>query len=207
MDQLVLYIAEKAGIRELRTSTRKMSMDINASQQTISRRLRELETDGLIYRSSTPGGVTVRLTNIAISLLQNAYNSLKNLFESSSQITGLVTPGMGEGGYYVKIYTKKFKEKLGFEPFPGTLNLEVPKEKMDELKLTAENVYIFGFIENGKNFGGVNCFPCKVNGLPGAIVIPDKTTHAENIMEVIAKEGLVEKFKLKVGDTVTVDVE
>ena len=125
------------------------------------------------------------------------------------RIQGTWVKGLGKAGQFLSHpqYVKQFTQGLGFTPFPGTLNLEVAKEKMDELKLTAENVYVFGFTENGKNFGGVNCFPCKVNGLPGAVVIPDKSTHPENVMEVIAQEGLVEKFKLKVGDTVTVEVE
>ncbi|MDO8428156.1 MAG: DUF120 domain-containing protein [Candidatus Diapherotrites archaeon] len=124
-------------------------------------------------------------------------------------ITGTWIKGFGTAGTFLShpSYIKQFKEKLGFIPFPGTLNLEVKKEKLEELKATAENVYMHGFKENRQEYFGVNCFPCKINGLTAAIVVPDKTTHPENIMEVIANEELVKKFSLQVGDTLIVEVE
>ena len=125
------------------------------------------------------------------------------------QVIGVWVKGFGTAGNFLKHpnYSKQFKEKLGFTPFPGTLNLKVEQEKFEEIKVTAENVYVFGFKENGNKFGGVNCFLCKINGLTGAIIVPDKTTHPENTMEIISEYGLVEKLKLKVGDTVHVEVE
>jgi len=205
MDQLVLYIAEKAGIRELRTSTRRISMDINASQQTISRKLRELETQGLLYRSSTPGGVTVRLTNIAISALQNAYNSLRNLFESTNQLGGHVSPGMGEGGYYVKIYTRKFKEKLGFEPFPGTLNLDVDPLGKNAFVLGLRQIEIPEFKTPSRTFGAVYCYKIRINHkISGALIIPVRARHADNIIELLAPVDLRQSLKLKDGSRLTI---
>ncbi len=124
-------------------------------------------------------------------------------------ISGTWVKGMGLAEKFLSHahYVKQFQQILGFTPFPGTLNLEVSKEKFEEIKARAENQYIFGFKENEKEFGGVNCFPCKVNGIQGAVILPDKSTHPENIMEVISSEALVAKFKLKVGDTVTVEIE
>lgn len=42
-----------------------------------------------------------------------------------SYFTGRVFSGVGEGSFYVSLYSKKFLEKLGFRPYPGTLNLRL----------------------------------------------------------------------------------
>ena len=42
-------------------------------------------------------------------------------------VTGVLFSGLGEGAYYIMIkgYRKQFQSKLGFDPFPGTLNLRL----------------------------------------------------------------------------------
>ena len=41
------------------------------------------------------------------------------------EITGIVTTGLGKAAYFLgqDFYKNQFRERLGFTPFPGTLNL------------------------------------------------------------------------------------
>ena len=47
--------------------------------------------------------------------------------EKSYSVSGKVFSGLGEGAYYISLtgYKKQFISKLGFEPYPGTLNLKL----------------------------------------------------------------------------------
>ena len=49
---------------------------------------------------------------------------------------GIVTSGLGEGYFFMSMehYKKEIKEKLGFEAYPGTLNLKIDEEQIDSLK-------------------------------------------------------------------------
>jgi riboflavin kinase len=206
MDDIVLYIARRAGINEMKSSTRRMSVELGASQQTISRKLRELEAGGLIYRSSTPGGVTVRLTGNAISILKDEYSAMKELFESTRQINGKVLPGMGEGGYYIKVYAARFREQMGFRPFAGTLNIEVNPSQKDAFLLGMERLEIPEFNTPERTFGTVYCYRVKINGnIDGGLVVPVRARHPENVAELVAPFSLRQKLGLKDGDRIVVE--
>lgn len=117
---------------------------------------------------------------------------------------------MGEGRYYVSIegYRRQFKEKLGFDPYPGTLNLKIPREEMyfrsrlDE----EEGIKIEGFKTEERTFGDVKAFKCRVKGVEGAVVIPQRTHYPKNVLELIAPVRLREVLSLKDGDWIEVEV-
>ena len=48
------------------------------------------------------------------------------------EITGIVTTGLGKAAYFLgqDFYKNQFREKCGFTPFPGTLNLIVEEDKV-----------------------------------------------------------------------------
>ena len=136
----------------------------------------------------------------------------KKIFEGEGTITirGKVFSGVGEGRYYVSLdgYRKQFIEKLGFDPYPGTLNLKIPKEqlyfrrRLDE----EEGILIEGFSTPDRTFGEVKAFRCKVDGIEGAIVMPKRTHYPEDVLEVIAPVKLRDSLNLKDGDYVDVEV-
>jgi riboflavin kinase, archaea type len=112
-------------------------------------------------------------------------------------ITGSVTSGLNEGNVYVEKYKEKFHESLGFIPFPGTLNL-----KMEGVFSRAGKVTI-----SNPPFGKVDCLPILVGGkYKGAIVIPHKTRHSKEIVEIIAPINLREMLKLNNGDELTCEL-
>lgn len=109
---------------------------------------------------------------------------------------GVVVKGMAKGATFVAMpfYQKQFVKKLGFAPFPGTLNLRV--EMKTKKKITAQKgIRIAG--RGGK--GGAWCFPVKVNSLPCIAIIPDKSTQTKNVVEVLSRHNLRKKLRLRNG--------
>src|SRR6476661_1489088 len=77
---------------------------------------------------------------------------------------GKIVNGMGEGAYYMSLdeYKKQFKEKLGYEPFPGTLNLKLEDRTYTDKKKEISNypsIFIHGFKDENRTFGWVKCYP------------------------------------------------
>jgi riboflavin kinase len=121
-------------------------------------------------------------------------------------VTGKVASGLGEGQRYISLegYSSQLRQKLGFDPFPGTLNLrlESPFTLPDE-----EAILIKGFIRGGRSFGSCKCYPCKVDGHKCAIIRPDRSAYPLTLIEIIAPVSLRESINLKDGDEVEVVLE
>lgn len=124
------------------------------------------------------------------------------------EITGIVTTGLGKAAYFLgqDFYKDQFNEKCGFTPFPGTLNLIVEEDKLDDIRLmknSCKNV-----IKPDQGFGGVKYIKANLNeDIVGAIVFPDKTTHDENYLEFICKDKLRDKYNFKDGDEVVLTID
>lgn len=121
---------------------------------------------------------------------------------------GRVISGEKKGAYYLSFeeYKKQFKEKFNFIPYPGTLNLVVkPKNKKALEKIGG--IKISGFVKEGKTFGSLKCFPALINKkISGVVVIPELSSHGENIIEIISDIYLRKKFNLIDGDEVDVEL-
>lgn len=122
------------------------------------------------------------------------------------KIDGEVTTGLGKAAYFLsqEFYTKEFKKNLGFIPFPGTLNVIVSEDNLDEINDIKDNCE--NIIKPDKGFGAVKYIEAILNDdIGGAIVFPAKTTHEENYLEFIAQEKLRDKLNLKDGDVVSLE--
>lgn len=122
------------------------------------------------------------------------------------KIDGEVVTGLGKAAYFLseEVYTNEFKKNLGFVPYPGTLNVIVSEEYLDEIneiKNNCENV-----IKPDEGFGAVKFIEATLNDkIRGAIVFPAKTTHEKNYLEFIAENKLRDEFNLHDGDVVTIE--
>ncbi|WP_290623221.1 MULTISPECIES: winged helix-turn-helix domain-containing protein/riboflavin kinase [unclassified Archaeoglobus] len=201
-----------ASRKVVKISSKELAEKIGQSLQTAARRLKELEEEGLIDRTLTKDGQFVVITEKGKQTLYREYMDYKKIFEGeeSIKIRGEVFSGVGEGRYYVSLngYKRQFKEKLGFDPYPGTLNLKIPKEEMYFRRRLDEEpgILIEGFSTEDRTFGEVKAFKCRVDGVEGAVVIPKRTHYPSEILEIIAPVKLREKLGLKDGDTVEVEV-
>jgi riboflavin kinase len=124
------------------------------------------------------------------------------------EFKGIVRSGIGEGRYYLSqhTYLRAFKSKLGFEPFPGTLNLELSKEWLWVRSYIIENgERVEGYREGGKEFGGVRFCRGSLRGIPVGVLVPEKTVH-QNVVEIVAEKNLRESLRLSDGDEVWVRI-
>jgi riboflavin kinase, archaea type len=186
---------------------------LKASPQTASRRLKALEAQALITRTLNPDGQHITITKRGEDELRREYIDYCRLFGregSHYELTGIIINGLGEGKYYMSLdlYKKQFLRHLGFEPFPGTLNIRLSgpsiptRKKMEALDWTA----IKGFSADGRTFGDARCIPCRIRDIPCGIVVPGRSHYPEDIIEVIAGVGLRGALGVKENDTVNVEV-
>ncbi|MFX0010713.1 MAG: DUF120 domain-containing protein [Candidatus Hermodarchaeota archaeon] len=192
-------------------TTAEFGKCLNLSQQTASRRIRELEHLGWIKKKQEGKSHKIIITEKGTNVLLNIYKNLKSMLQSIL-IIGEVIEGMHEGGYYVSIkgYYDQFKNKLGFEPYKGTLNLKLSDTNNEMLREKLYNmtpVIIEGFKDQNREYGPVKCYDVYISRLDNknniqqaAILDIQRTHHQKNIIEILAKPYLRDSFNLKDGD-------
>ncbi|MCX8153245.1 MAG: DUF120 domain-containing protein [Candidatus Bathyarchaeota archaeon] len=214
---MLIKLAEMgAHRRTTKTSTEYLAEKLGISQQTASRHLIELERRGLIQRNITPEGSLIKITESGVEELQKLYANLRFLLEAayppSITLEGTVFTGLGEGAYYIlkEPYRKQFIEKLGFDPYPGTLNLKLTTDY--DLKARTEleaypAIEIQGFKNEDRTFGLVKCYPARIdNKVKGALVFAMRSHYDKTVLEVIAPVCLRKQLNLKDGYKVKVEV-
>jgi riboflavin kinase, archaea type len=205
LPELVVYLLGKNAHREgAKLTTKEMANELDVSQQTISRWMIELEQMGFLDRSNRE----IRLSQKAVSEAEKVYNVLKASLEKNRQylFSGKVVAGLGTGSSFLKIkgYSESLQKKLGFKPFPGTLNVRIPPEEI-ELRLSlrqGKEIDIPGFEHGGKRFGKLAIFKAKLFGEPAAVIFPEMSHHGLDVLEIISPDNLRQRYKLADGSAV-----
>ncbi len=122
-------------------------------------------------------------------------------------LEGIVFSGKSRGSFFVSIpwAMDQFVEKLGFKPYPGTLNIQLPPE----FRAVREILDSYHGIEivPREGFYPGKCFKAVVAGkVEGAIVIPQVPSYPRDIVEIIAPINLRKKLNLSDGDEVEIIV-
>jgi len=122
-------------------------------------------------------------------------------------ITGKIVSGAGEGAYFTQIdwVSRQCDEKLGFIPYPGTLNLELSEEFLVTVE-SLEKEKGVELISPDPKFCNGKAFPVLLGEMRAAIIMPEEKVrvHPKNIIEIIAPLNLKASLNLKDGDSVTV---
>ena len=209
MDELLLLLFKHGASKQfIRLSTSKIAKALSMSQQNASRRLIELEKQGKIERN----GSNVRLNPSAVKEIASVYGELKKQFDFDSvqqiKIEGKIVSGLREGAYYLSLpgYKKALQSALGYAPYPGTLNLRLDKANIQKRFLLKEGeaIFIAGFKSGNRTFGAAYAYPCKIGGITGAILIPVRTHHGPDILEIIAPVSITKTLHKKEGDWVRI---
>jgi len=214
---ILLKLAEMgAHRRTAKISTQYLAGKLGTSQQTASRYLIELDSNGWIKRAVTPEGCLIKITDAGIKELKNLYSNLRFLMEAayppSITLEGVVFTGLGEGAYYIskERYRKQFIEKLGFEPYPGTLNLKLTTDYDVKTRSELEAypaIEIEGFRNEDRTFGSVKCYPVTIeNKAKGALILALRSHYDASVIEIIAPVFLRKHLSLKDGHKVKVEV-
>ncbi|HTP56102.1 MAG TPA: DUF120 domain-containing protein [Thermoplasmata archaeon] len=193
-------------------TSREVGAKIGVSQQAADRYLVALERRGMIVRTLAQRRQRVQLTPAAMELLRGEYHVYRRIFEGPARITieGTVASGLGEGRYYLSQpgYVVQFTERLGYTPYPGTLNVRVDGTALRTLSVVGgwSGIRIDGFQASGRTFGGASCFAARIGGRPGHLIRPDRTHHRD-VVEFVAPERLRDALRLKDADPIRVDIE
>lgn len=202
--------------RTSKISTEYLAEKMEISQQTASRYLVELESRGWIQKTTTPEGSLIRIQEAGIMELQKLHSMLHLILEAayppSVTVEGTVFTGLGEGAYYIskEYYRKQFVEKLGFDPYPGTLNLKLATDY--DLKTRAEleaypAIEIQGFKNENRTFGTVKCYPARVgNKVKGALILALRSHYDKSVLEIVAPVNIRKQLSLKDGQKVKVEI-
>ncbi len=117
--------------------------------------------------------------------------------------SGIVQDGLGQGSSFTQLdwVRQQFREKLGFEPHPGTLNVRVS----DAGTLAEWQACPSISINPAPGFCAARCYRVELNGqtLAGWIIpmIPD---YPNDLMELMAPMSLRQALALKTGDAISV---
>lgn len=196
-------------------TTSTLGKNIHKSQQAASKHLLELEEGGFIERIMSGRKVSVKLTKKGFDQISDLFSLLKNSLESippTIDLTGALVAGMGEGKYYMSLkgYTKQFNSKIGYVPFPGTLNVKLDKKEFVEAVRQLNNMdgtKIDGFSDGKRTYGWVKCFDCKLNNKVDAhIIMLERTHHDQSIVELISKYDIRKRLDLKNGSAVSIKI-
>jgi len=199
-------------------SCASLSDSLGVSTQTASRRLQHLDEGGYIERDIVTDGQWVRLTDEGKRRLRAEYTDYRHIFESDEDVTlvGSITSGMGEGRHYISLpgYMRQFREKLDYEPFAGTLNIDLTEESIRARRQldAIDPITIEGWEDEDRTYGPAYCYPVAVSASgetyePAHVIAPERTHHGDDHLEVIAPEKLRDVLGLADDDEVTVDVE
>ncbi|ELY51697.1 DUF120 domain-containing protein [Natronolimnohabitans innermongolicus] len=203
---------------DVKISCSRLADRLDASNQTASRRLQRLESADLLERDTVSDGQWVAVTDDGERLLHAEYEDYRRIFEAKSEVEldGTVTSGMGEGRHYISLpgYKRQFEDRLGYEPFPGTLNVELREESVRRRSAVAslEPVPIDGWEDDDRTYGPAVCYAATIETAEGDryenahTIAPERTHHDDDQLEVIAPEKLREELDLEDDDHVTVYV-
>jgi riboflavin kinase len=200
-------------------TTTELGRHIGRSQQAASKHLLELENSGYLERVKRGQKFAVRITDKGFNEIQSLYSSFRSALESSPStidFEGSVVSGMGEGAYYMGLegYRKQFKEKLGYVPFPGTLNVRL----VDQLYMNARrdlgahtpSVFIEGFSDGTRTYGWVKAYNAVINDNKAigqaAVLVLERTHYDDTMLEVIAPVPIKQTAGIRNGDRIKVKV-
>lgn len=124
------------------------------------------------------------------------------------EISGKLVSGIGKGALFTELDWAKnqFIEKLGIDPFPGTLNLQLDIEKIDAAwrELDESDSYIIHCLN--ADSCDARCYPVFINGqYTGAIVVPLVDNYPRDKLEIISPISLRDMLSVQDGDLVMLE--
>jgi len=120
-------------------------------------------------------------------------------------LAGRVVSSVGNFSYWIEKLKGYYQRKTGLLLFPGTLNVELA----EEYSIPANALRL-----EGEEYGGdvsINIVPCRIFDEEAVILRTDSNErseglHPKTIVEVACEVKLRDKYRLKDGDIVRIEV-
>ena len=212
---LTQLLSKGARYNFVHITTSSLGKSLKKSQQAASIYLLELENNGFIERLMEGRKMSVKITHKGYSELVKLNSVLSSSLGKSTndmELKGSVISGFGEGAYYMSLkgYTKQFKTKINYIPFPGTLNIKLNQQHDSQAVqqlADLEGIMIDPFSDGKRTYGWVKCFHAKLNNSINCELIRLERTHHDNsVIELISKTNLRKAASLKTGSKVRVKI-
>jgi CTP-dependent riboflavin kinase len=120
-----------------------------------------------------------------------------------------VVRGVGKAAFFTRLdwFRRQCLRQLGFDPYPGTLNVQVVQACAAAVA-TLRNESGISLVPPNGQCCSARMLPVSVGGMRGAVIIPEKRVqvHDESIIEIVASMRLKGALGLADGDAVTVTV-
>ena len=126
--------------------------------------------------------------------------------DASISLHGRIVSGRGEGAYFMGlVWVRGAVERIvGFEPYPGTLNVRLTETDALELWRDIRARHAVPITPPLPETCGGSLVPLVIApDVRAAVVVPDVTHHSEDVLEVIAGIHVRSRLGLREGDLVT----
>jgi CTP-dependent riboflavin kinase len=124
-------------------------------------------------------------------------------------LNGRVVSGGEKAAFFTQLtwVQNQCHEKLGFFPYPGTLNLEIVKEDL-HLVNALRTQSATELISPDQGYCTGKTFPVEIDEIHGALILPPEevSIHGRNIVEVMAEVRLRDALGVDDGDRLTLIV-
>ena len=122
---------------------------------------------------------------------------------------GRLCSGLGEGAGFTSLdwVEHQFRDKLGFWPHPGTVNLNLAGSDWDTARNAMQAAAGIA-IEPPPGFCAAKCFAVLIAGrIEGAAIIPDIEDYPADKLEIVAPVAVRQELHLNDGDRVTLQLQ
>ena len=122
----------------------------------------------------------------------------------TATVTGVAFSGKRKAARFVEMPWAKsqMEAALGFNPYPGTLNLRLPRKeaiRVTQILKKCEHTDL----APSEGYFPARCFKVTIMGtLGGAIVVPEKPGYPSNVLEIIAPVNLRRALSIIDGDLI-----
>jgi len=122
------------------------------------------------------------------------------------ELNGIVVSGGGDGKKFIEVpwVKQQITEKLGFTPYPGTLNIKLAEKNAEQRKLVEKAPS--SKISPAEGYYNGRLFKAFIGILECAIVLPEVPDYPKTLLEIIASVNLRKALQLEDGFEVTVAV-
>ena len=125
-------------------------------------------------------------------------------------LRGIVVSGSGKAAFFTQLdwVREQCNQKLGFEPFPGTLNIEILPQSLADAESLRHRKGI-ELIPTDPNFCSAKVVAVSIDGVDAALIIPEEKVriHGNDTLEVIAPVKLKTILEVDDGDTVEITLK
>jgi len=125
------------------------------------------------------------------------------------KLSGRVVSGSRKASFFTQLdwVQEQCATKLGFNPYPGTLNVELSPESVVHLR-ELEKEAKTEFVPPDPKYCVARLLPVSMSSIAGAMIFPAENVriHGTSIVEIIAPVRLKDVLNIKDGDQVTFTV-